>query len=200
MNHENEDDENMEETKQHLGNHASVGEGARALKVRGPRRRGALNFPEEWQGKEGFVVNRKRKASEYRGVSKEPSNKSNPWKARINIEGKMKHIGRYPSEVQAARAFDAVAVQYGRQLNFPAEWKSKDFPNQREQRASAYRGVYKNPKNKLNPWYALININGKLKYVGCYAIEEEAARAYDAAAARAFGIRHAAQEQRTRQR
>ena len=69
MNHENEDDENMEETKQHLGNHASVGEGARALKVRGPRRRGALNFPEEWQGKEGFVVNRKASSTD---ISKDP--------------------------------------------------------------------------------------------------------------------------------
>lgn len=36
-------------------------------------------------------------------------------------------------------------------------------------------------------WRARIQINGQLKHLGCFQAEEEAARAYDAAAAVAFG-------------
>ena len=49
--------------------------------------------------------------------------------------------------------------------------------------SSKYRGVYRN-KGKSKPWKAEIRIDGKMKYLGYHATEEEAARAYDAEGAR----------------
>ena len=51
--------------------------------------------------------------------------------------------------------------------------------------SSKYRGVRRNKRNKLKPWQAQIRIDRKKKkYLGSYATEEEAARAYDAEGAR----------------
>lgn len=50
--------------------------------------------------------------------------------------------------------------------------------------SSNYRGVYRNQRNKSKPWQVQIWIDGKCKYFGTYATEEEAARAYDAEGAR----------------
>jgi len=47
------------------------------------------------------------------------------WQALIRIDGKYKHIGYFDDELEAARAYDARAVeQYGEfaRLNFPDEW------------------------------------------------------------------------------
>ena len=50
--------------------------------------------------------------------------------------------------------------------------------------SSKYRGVRRNKHNKLKLWQAQIRIDRKKKYLGSYATEEEAARAYDAEGAR----------------
>ena len=42
---------------------------------------------------------------------------------------------------------------------------------------SGYRGVYWH-KNK-SKWVAQITVNNKIKYLGCFTIPEEGARAYD---------------------
>ena len=49
---------------------------------------------------------------------------------------------------------------------------------------SKYRGVSLNKGRKSKPWKARIIIDRKSKYLGSYATEEEAARAYDAEGAR----------------
>jgi hypothetical protein len=42
------------------------------------------------------------------------------WRARITIEGKLRHIGLFKREKEAARAYDAVArLHEGFKLNFP---------------------------------------------------------------------------------
>ena len=49
-------------------------------------------------------------SSNYKGVSwKTPNNK---WCANIRVDGKLKHIGLFDSEVQAAVAYNNAAIQY----------------------------------------------------------------------------------------
>ena len=62
--------------------------------------------------------------STYKGVSKIRTSRRNPWKADITIHGKSHYIGIFPTEVEAARAYDAVArTVHGdfARLNFPVE-------------------------------------------------------------------------------
>lgn len=51
---------------------------------------------------------------------------------------------------------------------------------------SKYKGVGRADSRK-NPWRAYIGIDGKSKHLGCFATEEDAARAYDEAAVEAYG-------------
>jgi hypothetical protein len=53
-------------------------------------------------------------------------------------------------------------------------------------RSSTYQGVYLN--KPMHTWMAYIRINGKLKNVGYYEIEKEAAATYNAAAVEHFGV------------
>ena len=56
--------------------------------------------------------------------------------------------------------------------------------DKRKASSSNYRGVSRAKGKKSKPWKALITIDGKCKYFGSYATEEEAARVYDAEGAR----------------
>lgn len=53
------------------------------------------------------------------------------------------------------------------------------------QKAGTYKGV--SWKSRLDKWQAHIRIDGHLQYLGVYAVEEDAARAYDATALAAWG-------------
>ncbi len=54
--------------------------------------------------------NRLKVGSQYKGVSKV----GEKWRAVISIDGKPKHIGCYPTELEAAHAFDRKAIEvYG---------------------------------------------------------------------------------------
>lgn len=55
----------------------------------------------------------------------------------------------------------------------------------RKGKSSKYRGVYLHKRD--GRWYARIRVDGKKIHIGCFEIEEEAARAYDAAAQKHHG-------------
>ena len=63
--------------------------------------------------------------------------------------------------------------------------------NRRKQRrgvtTSRFKGVYREKRCPLRPWAAVIRVSGKMRGLGYYADEEDAARAYDAAAREVFG-------------
>ena len=135
---------------QYLGHYATEEEAARVFDVKAAKHGRKLNFPDEWEDVEDIEEEedededddddddeqegeyhevlrpkgkRKRFSSKYRGVFRHKDNRSKPWRAHICIDGKKQYLGYYAKEEEAARAHDAKAAKYGRELNFPDEWE-----------------------------------------------------------------------------
>eukprot|EP00984_Skeletonema_dohrnii_P015347 scaffold6614_cov106-Skeletonema_dohrnii-CCMP3373.AAC.1 len=125
-------------------------------------------------------------ASKYTGVTFDK--KASKWKAQINIDGKLRHIGSYENEEEAAADYARAVVKYKKQgaLGTVREQNSiidlSDVPPQPpipksaghiKEGASKYEGVSFN--KQMNKWTARIMIEGKNRHIGCYENEEEAA-------------------------
>eukprot|EP00984_Skeletonema_dohrnii_P000069 scaffold23_cov101-Skeletonema_dohrnii-CCMP3373.AAC.4 len=138
-------------------------------------------------------------ASKYTGVSFNKQMKK--WQAQIRINGKVRYIGYYENEEEAAADYARAVVKYKgqgalgtarehRARNKAREQKSfiidlSDVPPQPSipksagrvrDGASKYRGVSFN--KSMNKWQALIMIDGKVRCIGSYDNEEEAAVNY----------------------
>ena len=62
----------------------------------------------------------RKKTSKYKGVSfdKAPSHTKNPWRAQYTMDGRKIHIGCFPTEIEAALAYNkAVIEHYGEFTN-----------------------------------------------------------------------------------
>jgi hypothetical protein len=62
--------------------------------------------------------------AQYKGVVHWPNRKARPWQALITVDGVRRSLGRYATELEAALAYDAVAVvEFGEfaKLNFAPE-------------------------------------------------------------------------------
>lgn len=53
--------------------------------------------------------------------------------------------------------------------------------------SSRFKGVARQPRSSIHPWRAYIRINGRYSWLGVFPTQEDAARAYDAAACKHFG-------------
>ena len=128
--------------------------------------------------------------SKYVGVSWNKRDKK--WKAEITINGKIKHLGYYHDEKEAARIYDEQAALLGKPVNFPLHegmeqavkpaYYRKDVskvPN--VNRPSKYVGVTWH--KQMKKWQAAIRIASKVKSLGLYHDEKEAAHMYDEQAA-----------------
>jgi hypothetical protein len=166
-----------------------------AVQAHGPDAK--RNFPGEAISELPLTVGEERKqrsSSRYHGVCWHKARSS--WRVQITDPQtkRQKHIGCFASEEDAARAYDCAAVQAhgpGAKRNFPGEDIS-ELPEtvgdkQKQRSSSGYIGVSWNTAN-LSWRVQLTDPQTKRsRKIGCYASEEDAARAYDFAAVQAHG-------------
>jgi hypothetical protein len=104
---------------------------------------------------------------------------SNKWAANIRYghDSKKYHLGYFEDEEDAAKAYDIAARKHHGEkakLNFPAQGESG------LRGSSKYRGV--TWCKKSTKWKAQIKYDGKLRHLGTFEDEENAANAYNLAA------------------
>ena len=51
-------------------------------------------------------------SSVYKGVSFDSNNKTNPWRAYIRLLGKLKHLGFYRTQEEAAMSYNKAAIEH----------------------------------------------------------------------------------------
>ena len=134
------------------------------------------------------------KTSQFRGVSWQKS--TSKWKAGIMVGGKVRFLGYFDDEGEAARAYAAACHELGRDPTNPR----RAAPRSAAPATSRFRGVSWN-KGKQR-WQAKVTTmeGGKGRHIGYFEDEEEAGRAYAAAcreAARPVAARPTAPAERT---
>ena len=171
--------------------------------VKSDNRPSNLRMATALENLQGYQTGKKDTSSPYRGVSWDSEKKH--WKAAIHLREKIIHIGLYLTPEVAAIAYDEKAKELGfkhealNRSNFPelnkdyeSDLKAASRPCDGRTKVksskftSRYRGVFFYVR--AGAWRANIQTpEKKQKYLGQFYSEEDAARAYDAAA-KAYGL------------
>jgi hypothetical protein len=88
--------------------------------------------------------------------------------AQISVDGKSRHLGSFADEEEAAVAYREAAAAIAQGGALPAR-------PARAETSSQHKGVCWNKQKRK--WRAEIRIDGKRRYLGCFADEEHAAAA-----------------------
>lgn len=126
-----------------------------------------------------------RPSNGYRGVTFVSSSVLHPWKVTINHAGTSKELGYFATETEAAKVYDKEARKlHGdkARLNFPSIGERSSMGR------SSYRGISWQPK--CSKWEVRIKHQGRMRYLGVYVSELEAARAWDIECIKLRGIRN----------
>ncbi len=127
--------------------------------------------------------------SKYKGVSFR--NGDEKWRARIQFNGEMIHLGDYCCEELASIKYNESAIKYFgsfARLNQVQHNEEECESCKMERVPSSYnRGVFRRENN--GNWRSAIRVNGKLINLGSYTTEIAAANAYNRAAIKYFGDR-----------
>mmetsp|Transcript_3056 Transcript_3056/g.4461 ORF Transcript_3056/g.4461 Transcript_3056/m.4461 type:complete len:417 (+) Transcript_3056:68-1318(+) len=129
-------------------------------------------------------------ASKYTGVNFHKQ--MNKWRVQIDIKGKNRTIGYYENEEEAATDYARAVFKYKGQgepdnareqdsfiidlSDVPPQLPIPKSAGRIKEGASKYTGVTFN--KKMNKWQAQIRIEGKVRLIGYYDNEEEAATDY----------------------
>ena len=126
-----------------------------------------------------------RRSSRYIGVGWVV--KDQKWETKIRINGKKTYLGYFADEVDAAKKYDEYAAMDGRPVNFPKDGQKQGIKRKKvavksPKRTSRFVGVAYS--RSLQKGKAQIDVGGLRRHVGYFNCEVEAARNYDALAAK----------------
>ncbi len=127
----------------------------------------------------------------YKGVSFDKGR--GKYIASIQVLGTQIHLGRFSTAEEASKAYEEAASRYHGEFAYTHSVSSVPaVPSDgavvvatRPTFSSRYRGV--SWKKQRRTWVASIGVAGRQKHLGVFATEQDAARAYNAAAIEHYG-------------
>lgn len=127
----------------------------------------------------------------YKGVSFDKAR--GKYIASIQVLGTQIHLGRFSTAEEASKAYEEAASRYHGEFAYAHSASSVPaVPSDgavvvatRPTFSSRYRGV--SWKKQRSTWVASIGVAGRQKHLGVFATEQDAARAYNAAAIEHYG-------------